>query len=143
MDTGVFLAQLQESPIRSHLDSPLVEPLVNHEWRHKSLPHSTKWDSVMNTCPQTIDSDTPCANSTIGLKSITIKEEINNLHTQCLEWLSWLTFQTTPLYGSSLAIRWFELGQRPFLVYFMQHALFTYICIICISVFTCFFEYMD
>ena len=77
----------------------------------------------MNTCPQTIDSDTPCANSTIGLKSITIKEEINNLHTQCLEWLSWLTFQTTPLYGSSLAIRWFELGQRPFLVYFMQHAL--------------------
>ena len=79
---GVFFAQLREFPIYNHLDSPLVEPLVNYEWRHESLPHSTKWDSIMNICAQTIDSDTPCANSTIGLKSITIKEEINNLHTR-------------------------------------------------------------
>ena len=29
----VFLVQLQESPIHNCLDSPLVEPLLNHGWR--------------------------------------------------------------------------------------------------------------
>ena len=47
---GVFLAQLQESPIYNYLDSLPIEPLLNHGWRHGSLPHSTWWDPLANTC---------------------------------------------------------------------------------------------
>jgi len=30
VDMGVFLAQLWKSPIHNHLDSPPLEPLLNH-----------------------------------------------------------------------------------------------------------------
>ena len=80
----------QESSLHNYKSYQYIIILTHHQQNPQSImsggmrvfPHSTKWDSIMNTCPQTIDSDTPCANSTIGLKSITIKEEINNLHTQ-------------------------------------------------------------